>query len=60
FYIVIVIVAFVIGIVETISIANYQRRDCYTTKEAIKVLTEYQKNNHKYIKASDVDSKVFN
>ena len=60
FYVVIVIVAFIIGIVETVSIANYQRRDCYTTKEAIKVLTAYQKNNHKYIKTSDVDSKVFN
>ena len=60
FYIVIVIVAFVIGIVETISIANYQKRDCYTTKEAIEVLAKYQNNNHKYIKASDVDSKIFN
>lgn len=60
FYIVIVIVAFAIGIVETVSIANYQKRDCYTTKEAIEVLTKYQNNNHKYIKASDVDSKVFN
>ena len=60
FYLVIVIVAFAIGIVETVSIANYQRTDCDTAKKAIEVLTEYQKNNHKYIKASDVDSKVFN
>ena len=42
FYTVIIIVAFAIGIVETVSIANYQKKDCYTAKEAIAILEKYQ------------------
>ena len=42
FYLVIVVVAFVIGIVETVSIRSYRRKDCYITKEAIAILKEYQ------------------
>ena len=55
FYLVIVAVAFSIGIVETVSIANYQRKDCSTTKKAIAILQKYPGG---YIKAPDVDKKI--
>ena len=55
FYLVIVVVAFSIGIVETVSIANYQRKECSTTKEAIAILQKYQGG---YIKAADVDKGI--
>ena len=42
FYIVIIIVAFAIGIVEKVSIANYQKKDCDTAKKAIDILEKYQ------------------
>lgn len=41
FYLVIVIVAFVIGIAETVAIANYQRTDCNTAEKAIAILEKY-------------------
>ena len=55
FYFVIVAVAFIIGIVETVSIANYQRKDCYAAKKAIEVLQQYPGG---YIKASDVNKRT--
>ena len=55
FYFVIVAVAFIIGIVETVSIANYQRKDCYAAKKAIEVLQQYPGG---YIKASDVNKRI--
>ena len=58
FYIVIVIVAFVIGIVETISIANYQRKDCDTTKKAIAILQKYQGGYIKIDKTEKVDKTI--
>ncbi|MEM7590920.1 MAG: hypothetical protein AAF383_05275 [Cyanobacteria bacterium P01_A01_bin.83] len=58
FYIVIVIAAFVIGIVETISIANYQRKDCDTTKKAIAILQKYQGGYIKIDKTEKVDKTI--
>lgn len=55
FYLIISIIAFAIGIVETISIYNYKRKDCQIAENAIKILKKYQGG---YIKASDVDKKV--
>ena len=55
FYLVIVVVAFSIGIIETVSIANYQRKDCQTTKKAIAVLKQYPGG---YIKAPDIDKGI--
>ena len=58
FYIVIVIVAFTIGIVETVSIANYQRKDCDTTKKAIAILQKYQGGYIKIDKTEKVDKTI--
>ncbi|MBE9047155.1 hypothetical protein IQ255_22600 [Pleurocapsales cyanobacterium LEGE 10410] len=58
FYIVIVIVAFVIGIVETVSVANYQRKDCDTTKKAIAILQKYQGGYIKIDKTEKVDKTI--
>ena len=58
FYIVIVIVAFVIGIIETVSIANYQRKDCDTTKKAIAILQKYQGGYIKIDKTEKVDKTI--
>ena len=55
FYIVIVIVAFAIGIVETVSIAHYQTKDCETTRKAIAILEKYQGGYIKVDKTEKVD-----
>ena len=55
FYIVIIIVAFAIGIVETVSIANYQRTDCDTAKKAIDILEKYRGGYIKVDKTKKID-----
>ena len=57
FYIVIVIVAFAIGIVETVSIAHYQR-DCETTRKAIDILKKYQGGYIKVDKKEKIDETI--
>ena len=58
FYLVIVIVAFAIGIVETVSIANYQRTDCDTAKKAIAILEKYQGGYIKVDEKEKVDETI--
>ena len=58
FYLVIFAFAFVIGIVETISIYSYQKGDYKIAKIAITKLIEYQKNNRNYIKAETKEEKT--
>ncbi len=58
FYLIIIIVSFGIGILETISIRNYQSGDFYIAKKAINVLKEYKHNNRRDIQQSDVDVKI--
>ena len=55
FYLVIIAVAFIIGITETVSIVNYQKKDCQTAKKAIALLQQYPGG---YIKTPDVDRKI--
>ena len=55
FYLVIIAVAFIIGITETVSIVNYQKKDCQTAKKAIALLQQYTGG---YIKTPDVDRKI--
>ena len=58
FYLAITIVAFIIGITETISVSNYQNKDCQTAKKAINRLTECHKNSHEYIKIENKEEKA--
>ncbi len=55
FYLIISIIAFAIGFVETVSIYNYRQKDCQIAQKAIKILKEYKGG---YIKAPDVDKKI--
>ena len=58
FYLVIFIFAFSIGIVETISINTYQRKDCNIAKKAIEELDKCKKENRDYLKVANQESEI--
>lgn len=58
FYLVIFIFAFSIGIVETISINTYQRKDCNIAKKAIEELNKCKIDNRDYIKVVKKNSEI--
>ncbi|MGK7951747.1 MAG: hypothetical protein AB4368_23905 [Xenococcaceae cyanobacterium] len=58
FYLVIFIFAFSIGIVETISINTYHRKDCNIAKKAIEELHKCETPNRDYLKVANQDSEI--